>query len=120
EAAFSADAKPVISSRVAHDAYGIDFTPTTDGNLPTHKFKTLSVDGLTIANPEFAIYRDDSGGCNGGARMQAQKLRSEHDPIIERCFGLPDMTIGLPELKRLHVYIAFRERMVYVTAADAS
>jgi hypothetical protein len=120
EAAFSADAKPVISSRVAHDTYGVDVTPDANGDLPMHKFKTLSVEGLTITNPEFAVYRDDTGGCNGGARMKAVPLRSDYNAEIERCFGLPDMTIGLPELKHLHIYIAFRERMVYATAADAS
>ncbi len=48
-------------------------------------------------------------------------MRAEHSVEFEQCFhGMPDLTIGLPELKHLHVYIAFRERMIYVTAADAS
>jgi hypothetical protein len=105
---------------VAKDKFDLDVTPDANGDLPKHKFKTLSVDGLTINNPDFAMYQDDSGGCNGGARMKAVSLRTEHDAEIERCFGLPDMTIGLPELRNLHIYIAFRERMVYITAAGAN
>lgn len=120
EATFSASAKPLLNSRIAHDTYGIDTTPDADGIIPRHKFKTLAVDGLAITNPEFAIYKDDSGGCNGGYRTVPPALGSNNGTHLEQCFGLPDLMIGIPELKRLHVYIAFREHMVYITAANAS
>jgi len=120
QATFSASAKPLLNGRIARENYGIDITPDANGNLPTHRFKTISVDGLTITNPEFAIYKDDSGGCNGGYRTELPALGSDNGTHLEQCFGLPDMMIGIPELKHLHIYIAFREHMVYATAADAS
>jgi hypothetical protein len=137
EAAFSVMPKPVISSRVAHDRYGLDTTPGATGEMPVHKFQTLSVDGLTIANPELAIYPADTRACDGGVfterasrtikdadpfMMQGRKVEARRLDSIAgtRCFGLPDMTIGLPELRNLHVYIAFREHMVYITAAGAN
>lgn len=112
---------PLLNGRVAQRTFGLEFefSSAPGSALPKHIFKTLSVDGLTITNPELSIYEDNSAPCNGGARMKAVPLRTEHNAEFETCFGLPDLTIGLPELKHLRVFIAFKERMLYATAADA-
>jgi hypothetical protein len=117
-ASLSTDGTPILSSRIAHDTFGIDEAGPRDGHMPTHRFKTLSVDGLTISNPDIAIYEDNSG-CNGTAKMKDVPLRTEHSVEFMQCYGAPDLTLALPELKRLHVYLAFRERMLYASAADA-
>lgn len=118
DASLSNDASPKLASRVARETFGIDEPIPPGGPLPKHRFKTLAVDGLTINNPEITIYRNESG-CNGTPKMRDVPLRTEHDAEIQRCFGAPDLTLALAELKHLHVYVAFHERMLYASGADA-
>lgn len=117
-ASLSTDGVPILSSRIAHDTFGIDEAGPRDGHMPTHRFKTLSVEGLTISNPDIAIYEDKSE-CNGNAKMKDVPLRAEHSVEFVKCYGSPDLTLALPELKRLHVYLAFQERTLYASGADA-
>jgi hypothetical protein len=38
--------------------------------------------------------------------------------IREETVGLPDLILGMNVLSQMHVYIAYRERKLYITAAD--
>jgi hypothetical protein len=106
----------MLNGIVAHDTFGLD---NADGE---HTFAMLAVDGLGIAHPKLAIYNDLSGGCNGGAKQKNVPLTSEHDVVnpFQRCYGHPDLQLGLQQLKHLRIFIAYRERMVYATAASAN
>jgi hypothetical protein len=103
-----------LNGKVAHDTFGLD---NASG---THTFKMIAVDGLGITNPTLTIYKDESGGCNGGATQQAKPMLTERDPVFQRCYGNPDLVLGLQQLKHLRVFIAYKERMLYATAAGAS
>jgi len=112
-AELSAEPAAMLNGKVAEDEFGL-------GNARgSHTFKTISVAGLGIANPTLQIYPDDSRGCNGGAQVRADELFNPRDLEMERCYGHPDLTLGLPQLKRLRIFMAFQERMLYVTAAEA-
>ena len=51
-----------------------------------------------------------------------ESLLAERDAAspLEHCYGHPDLRLGLQELKHLRVFIAFGERMMYATAANAN
>jgi hypothetical protein len=112
-AELSAEPAAVLNGKIAKDEYGLE------NARGAHTFDTISVAGLSIANPTLQIYPDVSGGCNGGAEARANEMFTPRDLQMERCYGHPDLTLGLPQLKRLRIFMAFQERMLYVTAADA-
>jgi predicted aspartyl protease len=62
------------------------------------RFKVLEVGGLTVTNPMITLLPDLTG--NDG--------------------GLPDLILGLSTLSKLHLYIAYRERKLYVTPTGSS
>lgn len=115
DAEISTDDEAALNGKIAHDDFGLD------NEKGRHTFKMISVDGLGITNPTLDIYRDLSGGCNGGAHEEAKALLTERDPmIIEHCYGHPDLYLGLQQLKHLRVFIALKERMLYATSAGAN
>jgi hypothetical protein len=65
-----------------------------------HTFKSLMVDGLEVKNLPVALYPDNLAQANGYG-------------------SLPDLILGLRELHRLHLYIAYKEATLYFTAAGA-
>jgi hypothetical protein len=105
-----------LNGHVAHDTFGLD---NANGE---HTFDMLAVDGLGITHPKLAIYKDESVGCNGAARQKAVSLLSERNDAnpFERCYGHPDLQLGLQQLKHLRVFLAYKERMMYATAANAN
>lgn len=65
-------------------------------DLYRYRFKTLTLEGVTVANPE--IY------------MQPAKVsKFPNDTVL----------LGIDILRKLHLYIAYEEHKLYVTAADA-
>jgi hypothetical protein len=63
-----------------------------------HRFHTLTFGGVTVVNPLFVL--------TGPARA-----RRAGEPAS------PDITIGMNVLRKLHLYFAFGERMLYVSTA---
>lgn len=61
-------------------------------------FHTLQLGGLTINNPPLLVTENESG------------WRSEHADIL----------LGLHELSRLHLYIAYREKKLYLSPGPAA
>jgi hypothetical protein len=86
----------------------------------TYPFKTLSADGLTINNPQIYIADDPhEGPClppppsdTHVATLGAVK------PSDLPCNGF-ELSLPTTMLKKLRLYFARKENMVYVTAADA-
>jgi hypothetical protein len=113
-AELSTDDEAALNGQIAHDDFGLD------NEKGKHTFKMISVDGLGITNPALSIYKDTSG-CNGAAHDVARPLLTERgEGRIEHCFGHPDLYLGLQQLKHLRVFVAFKERMLYATAATAN
>jgi len=84
---------------------------TADGSqLPTYRyrFKTMEIAGITFHNPTLSLiprierFATKTGSHTGAAEGE-----------------LPQVTLGIHELAKLHLYIAYGEHMLYVTPADA-
>lgn len=80
-----------------------------DGNLG-HDFGVLSFDGVAITHPHLVLTH--SGGMSGAnaSTQTGTLLRNVGNTSMQ-----PELTIGTDLLSMLHVYIAFNERVVYVT-----
>jgi predicted aspartyl protease len=84
---------------------------TADGaHLPAyaHRFQKLEIGGIAFGNPLlFLIPTKKMGGPAIGSRINL--MQGEQ----------PQLTLGMNELTKLHIYIAYGERMLYVTPAGA-
>lgn len=98
----------VMSLDVARDLFGWNTDPeqlkaVNDDDSPEKKvyrypFKTLTFDGITINNPDLTLVPDTLSKWHGHGS---------------------DIIIGVNTLRQLHVYIAYSEKRLYLTAADA-
>ena len=81
-------------------------------------FHTLSVGGLVFSNPDIAIddYGDKEAVCDGKFHYIE---KAHHEMVPYRCYGGGDMRLGLKQLHALRIFIAFSEKVIYVTPADA-
>jgi predicted aspartyl protease len=111
----------VLNLRVATDRFSLDVTaPDVQqigqfNNNPSAKiyrkrFGTLSFEGVIITNPVLDLIPDLQTKALGDERRTGSLTRPPDR-------GLPDLIIGMPVLSKTHMYIAYRERKVYVTAA---
>jgi predicted aspartyl protease len=78
----------------------------------THRFKSLSLAGIETANPEVTIIPDKmSQHMNtwSTGSLLDQKANGNVDPA--------PMLLGMNVLKHLHIYIAYKERKLYITPA---
>ncbi len=78
-----------------------------------HTFKSLSFEGITIANPALDIIPDLAGG-----QMKQPPPSGTRIPDADVEQALPDMLIGMDILSRLHIYIAYKEQKLYITPAS--
>jgi predicted aspartyl protease len=89
----------------AHRLFGLDtagLKRLDNGKDPgdasyTYPFKTLDLQGIAVQNPKIILMPDKLG-----------------DP------DQPELTIGMSILRKLHLYVAYGEKKLYVTAADAT
>lgn len=80
-----------------------------DGNLG-HDFGVMSFNGVAITHPHLVLtHAAAMGGMDSGAQT-GTLLRNVGNTSMQ-----PALTIGTDLLRLLHVYIAFNERMIYVT-----
>jgi predicted aspartyl protease len=75
------------------------------------QFKTLAFEGVTIDNPMIVLMPDMMSGA-GQPALQTGSL------IGAGRAGLPALIVGMSTLSRMHVYIAYKERKLYMTAAN--
>jgi predicted aspartyl protease len=66
----------------------------------TYPFKTLSLGGLTVNNPRIILVPDATSVSLGGS-------------------AIPNVLLGFSILSKLHLYIAYGEKNLYITLADA-
>jgi hypothetical protein len=88
-------------------------------NVVAHarRFRSLSIEGVTVSNPMIALIPDMNSRMGEGpsvaggndTRLGAPRSRSGSD-----------MLIGMSVLRHLHVYIATKERKLYITAGVAA
>lgn len=75
------------------------------------RFKTISFEGVSISNPVIMMFPDLIGGGSLGQQRTGSIIRDARG-------GLPDVILGMNVLSEMHVYIASKERKLYITAAD--
>ena len=110
-----------VNQDIAEDKFGFDpKSPDArqvgmingDPNRKVYRkqFQTLAFEGVTIANPELNIVPDE-------LRARLVNKNNRTGSLVRGDARLPDVTIGMSILRRMHVYIAYRERKVYLTEA---
>lgn len=85
-----------------------------DREVYQYPFKTLSIDGLDLTNPKIDLVAND--GC-GETKAHGTVFIPNTKNAALLC--ATDLTLQLDELRKLHLYFAFGENKLYVTAADA-
>jgi len=70
---------------------------TANGHTYKYPFRTLSFGGVTVSNPDLVLF-------------------SRAD---DRLPGGPTLIVGMGILRQLHMYIAYNQRILYVTPASA-
>jgi predicted aspartyl protease len=78
-------------------------------NIYRRRFKSLAFEGVTIINPMIDLLPDLLSGANPGTPRTGSIIREEK--------ALPDVILGMSTLSQLHLYVAYQERKVYITAA---
>ncbi len=80
-----------------------------------YRFKSLSIGGLAINNPMIYILQDLA--LQSFARNHVDK--EDFDPPYAQHLGQTDLLLGMNVLSKLHLYVAYREHKIYLTAASA-
>jgi hypothetical protein len=80
-------------------------------NVYQRRFNTLAIQGLVVNKPIVRLMPD---------MVRAQLPRGPATgsllPEAGRSSGLPDVIIGMSDLAKMHVYVAYKERKVYITS----
>jgi predicted aspartyl protease len=81
----------------------------------TYRFNALTIGELAVKNPLVHILQN-------AAQESFEKKHNDpigRDSFMREGFQTGDMLLGMNVLTKLHLYIAYKERKIYVTAADA-
>lgn len=101
------------SFHVSGTSPGATPVPNTNPPMSRYTFKSLSMDSIAVKNPTFVILPD----------LAEKQIRSELGKLADDPnYGLsqlPRLVIGMDVLRQLHLYIAYKEHMLYVTSASA-
>ena len=107
-----------MGMNVAHRLFGIDghspgiqMIEKDSKGLPVYHypFHEIEVQGLKIQNPDIAIEGDISD-------PECNPRRTDNREYVV-CYGGFDLYLGLSVLKKLHLFFAFGEEVLYATAA---
>ena len=92
--------RSLMSQDTAVDLFKIDPAVVLSKNHNRYPFKMLTLEGVTVNNPDIILVPDDKSKIMGGYRQ-------------------PKLILSMGVLRQLHLYIAYKEKMIYVTAASA-
>jgi predicted aspartyl protease len=81
----------------SHGVTPIGYGPSDADRRYAYHFGVLNLEGLAIERPRIVLRPDQSGLRQAGLR--------------------PELILGMGELSKLHLYIAYGERKLYITAA---
>lgn len=71
-----------------------------------YPFKSLSMQGVSVKNPDLTLISDDESGFETSAWWGVGNFT-------------PRIILGMNILRQLHLYIAYKEKVLYATAAEA-
>lgn len=92
----------------AEQLFGLKPRRDAQLELPAIRFSKLELGPVALADPELKIF--DDMPCDEG------RPHRPHEEL-PKCDVHPWMALGLPELKRLRIYLAFKDRKFYAVAA---
>lgn len=111
--------RSTISLGMANGAFGL--TPTSPGMDAgghvngdpslvgyTHTFSTLAFEGVAVSKPKLLIIPDHVAG---GAKALGSRLAPRDD------LHLPQLILGMDIMRHLHIHMALKERVFYITPA---
>jgi predicted aspartyl protease len=114
-----------LSETAAHRLFGIDIESPgieRDSGAPPgspyayrYKFRSLSVAGLAVNNPLVHILPDLARQ----AFNRRHQSKEDLDPVTAPQLKETPMLLGMDVLSKLHLYIAYKERKLYITGANA-
>jgi predicted aspartyl protease len=116
-----------ISEGFAHDVLGLSETSpgvehssnSKPGDLfhYAYRFKSLSINGIEIKNPLLLDLPDLMR--QGFRRAHRDDDRLRDDPVYGFDLKEPQVILGTDVLSKLHLFVSYREKNLYLTAADA-
>jgi hypothetical protein len=80
-------------------------------NVYGRRFETLEVDGVVVADPLITLLPNMIGSAPA---PRTGSLVRDNDDVQ----GLPDLILGMSVLSKPHVYIAYKERNLYLSAGS--
>ena len=89
-----------------------------------YPFKTLGTEELKVGNPAIRVvgvgYTDQCRGNMTRNIADPGKLHSlQPFSTLYTCVGGQDLTLGYSVLSKLHMYFSMKEKVMYISAADA-
>jgi predicted aspartyl protease len=112
----------IISREAAVNYFGIQpdssDTPKAGASssgspLFKHVFKSLALEGIAINNPTIYIHENEAKYAASQSSHTGSMLSSTGTSE-----GFGDMTLGMNELRHLHVFVSYKEEKLYITAAS--
>jgi hypothetical protein len=96
---------------------GVERSPTLSevGQIYRKRFELLQLGGVTVQNPMVDIVPDQAE--NSFKMTHSEKSRD--DPVYGTLVRPESLSLGMNVIGKLHLYIAYKEHKIYVTAADA-
>lgn len=115
----------LLSASAANRAFGL--RPHSPGMKPTgetgpnalvpyrYRFKSLSLNGVAVRNPDIGIMLDKAAE----SFWKHHTDKPAHNVATGYSFQPDPVILGMDVLRQLHIYIAYGEQKLYVTAASA-
>ena len=87
-----------------------------DATLKTysHQFKSLAFGDVTVSNPSIAIVPNAMGRNLDLTPLVGDRTKTERDRV-----NAPEVILGMDVLRRLRIYLAFKEGKMYVSPSSA-
>jgi predicted aspartyl protease len=101
---------------VSSDSPGIEKIGDPSAPISRYRFKSLSLQDIAVSNPLVILLPD----AISEAFRKAHDEKTFNDPVYGEHLDIPPLTLGMNVLRRLHLYIAYKEHVLYATAADAA
>jgi len=114
-----------LNETVSHRLFGIDSkspgierdpgAPPDSPDAYRYRFKSLSVAGVMVKNPLIGIIPDRAHQ----AFSRRHTNKEDFDPVEAPRMSELQLLLGMNVLTKLHLYIAYKEHKLYITAANA-
>lgn len=97
---------------ISKDSPGVQRIPDAQRDYPVqlrYRFKTLSFGSVQAPNPLVDLFPD----------LARDRMALDANPVLREGIDIPPVFIGMDVLRKLHLYITYREQKIYVSAANA-